>query len=309
MKKVLFHCGSGNHIMPERWGSIHTLFKGLASSLQELGFQTVFYIHPKAYRGTPDPQSEYFIREDVDPSELKKINPHKFFTWNGSSSGDLKVIETLGKDKMVVGELGFFDHYNKTCYFDNGGTNLRYSLIGTKYSNDPLTSQEKASIDALKKENQKPRLERDPFIFIPLQDEMDTQVTVHSPYRKMDEVLDVAESIFKNYDSKILYKKHPRSIKETVIKPREGFIEVTEDVHNYLPYADFVFGLNSTVLVETLIYHSRVISYGAGVSSRGFETNEQRSRFILDLKDKQFKWDDLSKPHLIGSSYLIEYLT
>jgi capsule polysaccharide export protein KpsC/LpsZ len=155
----------------------------------------------------------------------------------------------------------------------------------------------------------KPRLFNDRYIFVPLQDETDTQITQYSGYKTMDEFLRAVQDIYIADNRKILYKVHPRAgcILSDDIKSDSKFIQVTEDVHHYLPYADQVFGLNSTVMIETLLYHSNLVTYGAGIASRHFANDAQRMRFVATMYNRQFKWADLRNANLVRDSYLYKF--
>lgn len=308
--KVLFHCGAGNTDRPERWRTINTLFSDLGESLIQLGHNVYIIIHssakiPKNSKTTLN----VTMSDDIDSQLIKSINPDVGITWNGNSDGDRKFIDAVGKDKMIYGELGYFGHYNKTCYFDRCGVNTRHSMIGRSFANIVDTEESGAIVEALSAAYIKPRLipPNEKYIFVPLQDELDTQISQYAPFKTMDSFLHQVFDIFRFDDRPIYYKVHPRSPSRITLKhPR--VIEVNADVHHYIPYADIVFGLNSTVMVETLIYHSRLISYGAGITSRQFVSDIDRIGFVANLYRQQLKWDDLKNVDKVKQSKLYDIL-
>ena len=105
--KVLFHVGVGNTDRPHRWGFVNRIFSDLARSLESLGHECLVWYHPSAKCNTQYHKS--ICSATVNPISFK---PDWVFTWNGISPGDQKVSQMFGKNKMIYGELGFFDHYN-----------------------------------------------------------------------------------------------------------------------------------------------------------------------------------------------------
>ena len=299
--RIFLHCGSGNLDRPNRWSTINAIFSNLGGSLLKLNHDVFMMVHSQAEiaqnRVSPFDVS---VCDKVDVNLIKNFNPDIGITWNGNSEGDREVTNIIGREKMIYGELGYFDHYNKTCYFDGSGVNTRHSMIGQSFN---YSNEDSVLVAQMQKKYAKSRLVKEPYIFVPLQDETDTQITQYAPFKTMDLFMHHIKDIFCNDDRKILYKVHPKAPSRiTVNHPK--FIPVTEDIHHYIPYADFVFGLNSTVMVETLLYHERIISYGAGVASRHFSGTKDREAFIAEMYRRQMLWDDLSDENKVRSSYL-----
>lgn len=305
--KILFHCASGNTDRPGRWKTINSLFTDLGETLIRLGHEVSIMTHPSAShpKNTNSP-IEFSVSSDVSVEFIDRINPDVCITWNGNSDGDQQFINYVGRDKMIFGELGFFGHYDKTCYFDRCGVNTRHSIIGRKFSDEVTTEVEDIN-SKLIQHYKKNRIFSSSFIFVPLQDETDTQITQFSPFSSMDDFVHHVFDIFRFDSRPILYKRHPLAPSHISIKhPR--LIEVTEDVHHYIPYADLVFGLNSTVMVESLLYHSNVVTYGAGIGSRGFNNDAQRKNFIAQLYSQQISWEHLSDTEKVQDSYFYSLL-
>lgn len=308
MKRVLFHLACGNSDRPGRWHGINPVFTNLGESLIKLGFDVHMMLHSAAWNPgcNNDTNIKLHVTDTVDVDYIKSLNPDYGVTWNGNSEGDKEFVKAVGFDKMIFGELGFFGHYEQTCYFDRSGINTKYSMIGEYISPDDLTEQELSIINLLETRYKKPRIVPDSFVFVPLQDETDTQITQYSPYKTMDEFMHNVVDILKHDNRKILYKKHPRAPSNiTVSSPT--IIEVKDDVHHYLPYADLVFGINSTVTIETLLYHQRLVTFGAGISCRHFDSDNQRLRFVATMYNRQFTWESLKNPNVVRDSYLSEY--
>lgn len=303
--KIMIHCGAGNTDRPRRWTTINKIFTDLGGSLIALGHDVYMMIDPAA--NPPPPPACKIVRrvtDTIDKDWIQMIDPDCCITWNGNSDGDRAFIDVVGKDKMIYGELGFFGHYDKNCYFDRCGVNTRHSIIGTSLEcSDLMTAANSTICDMLQSQYKKSRKWKKPYIFVPLQDETDTQITQYSPFKTMDEFVHHVYDVFRHDDRDILYKAHPRAHTTITLKAPRVYA-VTEDVHHYIPYADQVFGLNSTVMVETLLYHSRIITYGCGIASRHFSNDGERQAFIGEMYRRQMKWDELKCPDTVKDSYL-----
>jgi hypothetical protein len=287
--KILFHVGVGNLDRPHRWGFVNTNFSNLARTFEKLGHECLVYAHPSAKINQP-------FYKTIQSSTVKPISfkPDWVFTWNGVSEGDQEIIKMFGRDKMIYGELGFFDHY-RTLYFDFAGVNGQSENLVQN-----LSEFSPSIYKQILEKYHKLRTFSEPFIFVPLQDETDTQITKHSTFTKMQELIDYVCKMYIDLDIKILYKKHPKV--DCKIIPGRNCIEVKDNIHHYLPYADAVIGINSTALLEALIYHNRVISLGPGISSRVLTGNEHK-QYITHLANKQFLWADLTNIDKIKNSY------
>ena len=287
--RILFHVGVGNLDRPHRWGFVNTNFSNLARTFERLGHECLVYAHPSAKTNQPFHKTIY--SSTVNKIEFK---PDWVFTWNGVSEGDQEITKMFGEDKMIFGELGFFDHYS-TLYFDFKGVNGKSENLTQELSEfSPVIYQQ------ILKKYHKLRTFTEPFIFIPLQDEGDTQITKYSPFTKMQQLIDYVCEMYKNSDIKILYKKHPKV--DCKIIPGRNCIEVKDNIHHFLPYADKVIGINSTALLEALIYHNRVVTIGKGISSRKLVGDEHK-QYITHLAQKQFPWSEMGNLERIKNSY------
>jgi len=116
----------------------------------------------------------------------------------------------------------------------------------------------------------------------------------------MQQLIDYVCELYKDSNIKILYKKHPKV--DCQIIPGRNCIEVKDNIHHFLPYADKVIGINSTALLEALIYHNRVVTIGKGISSRKLVGDEHK-QYITHLAQKQFPWSEMGNLDKIKNSY------
>lgn len=299
---ILLHCGVGNLDRPERWNGICWIYTQLAISLEALGHTCTLYVHPRALR------ADVFHRHVVSARvamTLEDINSYDVcFTWNGSSEGDKELIEIFGRDRCVFGELGFFDHYS-TCYFDFSGTNCKSQNLIERI---PSANFSPNGFMDLVNKYRKPQLFEGRYIFIGLQDEQDTQITMYSPFKTMNEVVQYVSDLTACYgdDITILYKKHPMAPCNIDVKDSR-LLEVKEDVHHYLADAELVVGVNSSVLFEALLYHDRVLTLGLGLSSR-LCYGDSRREYVYHCYKKQISQAHLSDPNHIKETWMYQTL-
>jgi len=308
----LFTIALNNTETTHNYKSIMRLMTSLAITLRDLGHKTYVLSHQDSLM-KPDNYDNVLALNSLTPDNydavIEKIGfkPDYSFIWNGNLQCDRDTIAVLKQNgvKIVYGELGFLNHYGRTCYFDLSGVNCRISTIAKPI--DDFGGLDHALFDRLVTENKKARLVQEPYVFVPLQVESDTQIVKYSPFKTMDQLLEYVSDIFAQDDRKILYKQHPHL--RANVRTYDKFVEVTEDVHHYIPYADVVVGINSTVLVETMLYHDRIISLGAGVTSKHVRNDIQRKKYILDLYSRQLNWDDLSdKRKVVNSGFYQDIL-
>ena len=298
---ILFHVGSGNTDRPSRWWGVCVHFSNLARSFESLGHECVLQVHPKAV------SANIFHRFEL--SEVAKdsqCNPDVVFTWNGISPGDKAIIDLHPNAIPVYAELGFFDHY-ETVYFDFSGTNSR-SMNLLEDIDKEFNGLDEEIFNRVKRKYAKYQLINDyEYVFVPLQDNLDTQITKYSPFNNMTEfmdwVLDVTK--FMGPEVKIVYKQHPMA--PTPIKADPRLIEVKDDVHHYLENANFVIGCNSSVLFECLLYHNRIITAGIGLTSRPLN-EEDRKAYIIHCYKKQIHQTKLGDPNYIKETWMYKEL-
>lgn len=300
--KILFHVGVGNKDRPERWWGVCVILSNLARSMEALGHECLMYCHPLA-------KAESIFRKHILSTEVENLDklpmlPDVVFTWNGSSEGDKEIVKYFGRSNCVFGELGFFDHYEST-YFDFSGTNCKSQNIIDEMEED----YDEEIYNRLVAQYEKPAERDDDYIFVAMQDERDTNITMYSPLNTMNELLEWVCDLSTCYgeDTKILYKMHPKApCQITVENPK--LEQVYGDVHAYMKNARCVIGCNSTVLFECLLYHNRIITAGLGLSSRPIKDDRDRKRYVVHCYKKQIHQTKLGDPEYIKQTWLYKKL-
>lgn len=291
--KILFNVAVGN-TERNNFKSICNFFSMMCSSFEELGHECLIICHENSK--TKNIYKNNIILKNIP--EKFDFNPDFVFTWNGMLDGDCKLVNKFGKEKIIFGELGFFDHYD-TCYFDFNGVGFNSSLMIDDVNDVCLDS---CFIEDMKKKYIKKRLFNEDFIFVPLQDENDTQIKLGSPYKTMYDFLSYINTLYFDKKINILIKKHPKS--KNKISNKFNFIEVKENVHHYIPYAKKVIGINSNVLFETMIYHNRILNVGLGICSRKFESNTERNKFLKECYSRQINLKNLNNVDIVKKSWI-----
>lgn len=105
------------------------------------------------------------------------------------------------------------------------------------------------------------------FVFIPFQDDRDTQIRLFSPWvRNMNELFDLGEKLHEATGMTVVFKEHPSS--------RESYPQLHARTHGQLLFANgnatqqliessqYVVTLNSTVGLESLLLNKPVLTLG-----------------------------------------------
>jgi|GEM_PF-2654478 len=103
-------------------------------------------------------------------------------------------------------------------------------------------------------------------IFVPLQDEGDTNITKFSPFKKMD---DFVGYLSKNYPKQqFIVRPHP--LFKDVYIGKYNNVEIDPPSNNYLETLNqcgLVMGINSTTLLESALYNKPVIAFGQSIGT------------------------------------------
>jgi len=267
--KILFTVALGITDRPNRWHTIGKFFLSIAKSLEQFGVES-YFVHHSAVNLPEFKDGSHNVvmmdNHDNFDSYLEKLKPDYIFVWNGNFKEDSFTAEYGKKHncKMIYGELGWFPQ-SQTIHFDFCGTNYRSSIanidLQTLNIHPELDIWTKnylsgaTSIDFASKN----------YIFVPLQDENDTNIRIASPYEKMNDfVKDLARSF---PEEKFIVRKHPRFME--VFLEEYPNVEYRNDgnAYDWIKNSKCTIGVNSTVLLEALMFDIPVISLGKGLAS------------------------------------------
>lgn len=280
--RVLFTLGLHQTDKPERWASKHKVYCYLSRSLNKLGIDSLFLCNKLSVKPKfIDDDTKYYYQDDTPISEL--VNKHGIthvFIWGGRTLADDKLrLEVGGRAKIIYSEAGWFPQSN-TCYFSPFGTNASSSFMDEGLSEHLLCrsafrkDRQKiirstlgfwASLNALDFYSAR-TFDTSKPIFLPLQDENDTNIILSSPVKSMTEFITTFAT--KYADVKFVVRPHPRASYNTL--PAFDNIEYQSIQDNpYTRYKEYggVIGINSTMLLQYSLLGLPVAGVGFGVGT------------------------------------------
>ena len=203
-------------------------------------------------------------------------NYNKIMLWNGMTFRQAIALEIakLYGIKPIYVENAFLPN---RIVVDTKGVNFYNSVprdinFYKNYKNNkalpkaliPRTPKNAKKFASLKKETLPKK-----YIFIPFQVDYDTQIMLFSPWIKnMRELFSIIEEISKNTDIDFVFKEHPSSIKDypdlyekTKQNPKLHFANAYP-TQELIQKSEAVITINSSVGVESLLYHKKVFVLG-----------------------------------------------
>jgi capsular polysaccharide export protein len=253
---------------------------------------------------------------------LDREQPDAVVVWNGSARHCQLLLALLNsRCKTVFFENGLLPN---TTTVDARGVNYHnsmprtasfYRAYGEQQAITPMTSTKLVP--------RKPRVEGlepitlpERFVFIPFQDDRDTQVRLFSPWiNNMQELFAQGERLAAESGLTVVFKEHPSS--------RESYPELHQRCHERLLFANgnstqelierslFVVTLNSTVGLESLLLGRPLLTLGnAFFNVEGLAVHADSSEELLRLASEFPEWplDDelrLSFLHYLQHQYCV----
>ncbi len=268
-KRALAVVAVGNSDRPDRFNTHTNMYVQMGNALLDQDIDTFYICHP-ASRGDPVriPKGKQILRKNHSDFDqlLDEIKPDWIYIWNGRSDGDMLTAEYAQKRgiPVIYSELGWFSQKDQV-YFDSKGTNALSEIRSLDLDELSVDERLNAWIETYLQKRLTYRVLVKDFIFVPLQDECDTNIVDSSPYTKMD---DFVRDLSRQFpDKKFIVRPHPRA--EHTHLGQYHNVEVRSDgnIYDWLAHADAVVGINSTVLLEALLLNKRVFAFGEGLLS------------------------------------------
>jgi hypothetical protein len=204
--------------------------------------------------------------------ELETFSPDIVFLFNGYGWNAAPASSFIARQwQTIFVEMGWFPQRDN-IYVDRMGTGGRSSLSCTDLGEkgDLDDAQVQIEFDRLL---QKYRVDDRPdwlprkYILIPLQLARDTAILWDSPYFKtMESLVDFAASVYSA--KQLIVKTHPLALRP--FKTTHLNVRIVEDditTPTLLAHAERVIGINSTTLLEALLFLKPVAALGCGVAS------------------------------------------
>lgn len=242
-------------------------FKGIADRLTDLGHKiTVIHSSPSPCSGGEwNVTQKDWQRFDIDL--IHEINPDRILVWNGYQYG-ASAVTTMLKSmyKVFHVEMAWLPQ-NKYLYIDEE-LGPRSTIARTVEIKDHFTDEEHDMLDQLRLAYRPKWSGRElpkKYIFVPLQLEYDTAITMFSPYFKtMDSLVGYIQH--HSGDCQVLVKPHPKE-ESPALHPSVTLIrDISATELAARAYA--IAGINSTALIEAMVFYKPIINFGDNVAMK-----------------------------------------
>ncbi|WP_444897719.1 hypothetical protein ACJJI5_15395 [Microbulbifer sp. EKSA008] len=230
----------------------------------------------KQFLENPQKTQEHIkhYRTDHFQRVLESYKPQKIIIWNGLTHYQQDFINLARKinPKQTFSflEAGWFPQ-SVTYYEDPLGVNAQSEIAITKPRDISLEERQNIALwkSSYRKNFENNNTSDNGYIFIPLQLETDTNITKFSPFSTMKDFLLWAES-HTDPSTNIITRQHPldRSPSYNLL-PQNSRIKIDNEtpLHQLISKSNCILGINSTVLLESLIYEKPIYAAGDGVFS------------------------------------------
>jgi len=242
----------------------------LAKTLARTGIRPTLLCNDVGARGVGDADAiDVVVRPDARAlaADLDAIRPQLIILWSGASQIDIEVCRLAAERNTPVRfvELGWFPQ-SQTVYFDYEGTNARSSIRKLDLTERRVDDRLDGWLHAYRSERAAPRPDIDSdYIFVPLQDIRDVNISLASPYQSMDAFVTALAARFPQRH--FVVRPHPH-FSDVWLTPQSN-VSVRRDlsIHPWLQHATAVVGINSTALLEALCADKSTHSVGVSIST------------------------------------------
>ena len=194
---------------------------------------------------------------------VRENDPDYVVIWNGGFKriGDdqTRIREEIPEEKLIYAEIAWLpqrDHIYLDSKGVNGGSTLCHAC--------PQTVS--PALSAFKRDYRTKTIDRQPkTVLVPLQLEDDTSIVNYSPHFKTmnDFMRYVSEWVPEEYE--MVCKVHPMNPSTHWMQAPKRFRVVRDNLDHWLATCTFMVAINSTVVLEALVYDMPVIAFGQGV--------------------------------------------
>lgn len=298
--KILFTSGLMITDRAYRWRSITRIFyQPLMKAFKSLGHECELWSAPYSYFPLEDKEiknlTQPFISRTIHEG-LKDSKPDRVFIWNGTSLGDMRLAQICKELNIPItyGELGWFPQ-SETCYFDNKGTGFNSSIRDFEVVGSIIDSRLKRFISDYRERYyiQPSRYKGQNYTLLPLQDERDNNIILGSSVKTMQGLIDAVSTLT---DSLVVVRPHPQH-KDVKLSLPSNFVLVSDNsAYNWIEGAESVIGLNSTMLLESLLLTKPTLSLSnnllSGLRVFGEGIIQQNGNAVIDYWDKSMLWEE-----------------
>lgn len=139
-----------------------------------------------------------------------------------------------------------------------------------------------------------------PYVVVPLQMEVDTSIVYGSPiFRTMQSLIDWCASTCG--DTRLVFKTHPRCPEHQALSfGKHQVINDEATLNDLISHAEAVVGINSTSLMEALVYQKPIVQLGLNVACNSMEVCKTNFRLGLAhaVKNAKIQHDKTAQKQL-----------
>lgn len=252
-----------------RWHETARHFVTLANTLRAANIDSRLYMTPLTGSRLPYLDASQAIFDD-DTTNLERVlddwRPEVVFIWSGATQVDQQVA-AAAKARGIecrFAELGWFPQ-SKTIHFDTEGTNARSSIRRIDLSRVNVDPRFDDWLATRRQQLAEAAPDVRDYVFVPLQDIRDANITKGSPYRSMDDFVSALALQFPN--ETFVVRPHPNFSDVPLATHPNVIVRRDRSIHPWLQHADAVVGINSTALLEALAYGKPTHAVGTGLAT------------------------------------------
>ena len=311
---------------PERWHTPGKFLVKVCDGLKRFGIECHYATHPDVKLKWLNDRDAVRMDDqcDLEPF-LKRRNAAYVLVWNGNSPGDRTTVEIAQANSIqpIFGEIGWFPQA-ETLYFDLEGTNFRSSIRKIDLSKIEPDPRIDAWVADYVREHRQETVEERDYLFVPLQDEDDTNITDASPYQHMNDFVRALAGRFPN--ERLVVRRHPRFMQVALDDYPNVVYRNDGNLYDWVENAKGIIGINSTVLLESLLYDRPVYAVGQGLASGlgaffdypsvdaielvdgvDEETHDNRRKLLTELVFRRMlQREDLDRPEAIAEYFIFK---
>lgn len=248
-------------------------------------------------------------RNSYYPEVLRSFQPDVTFIWNGRADYQANFVALTKRFNLPLLHIehGWFPQ-SSTFYVDPLGVNGESEL--SKASFKPINSKQIATIKQWRKEFSAciaRQQERPKHVFIPLQVDTDTNITLSSPFRNMAEFIEYLEEWLPE-DYSATFRPHPLAeYAYPLNSKRKNFVfDYDSPIEQLIAESSTVIGINSTVLLQSIAYGKKTLAFGEGVfsSSQCIPVLSLSDNFLSTKKPDESQINDFLH-HLVFTKQLL----
>ena len=199
--------------------------------------------------------------------------PDRLILWSGNFHYQEALVRTAKQmgyaDRTLYAEVAWFTQRDR-IYLDTNRVNAFSALRGAAFP--PLRNEQAELLDlwisrylSERIEENRPTVEPK-TIFVPLQIDTDTSLVIGSPFESMQSFIRYLEHWVPE-DWSVTFKAHPKArYAYPLTSSRKNFRFLSSgNLYDFIARAEMIVGINTTVLIESLLFGKKIVAFGQGI--------------------------------------------